>query len=129
MMSIIHILIIVLPVVFIGLAVTFIAKMCGLSPLIYWSIPVGAAIPWVISTLIVVVAASFVEGPGGQAAAMIGLFPIFAIFGFIFIGIIISFFIGPHIPAWPRFIWSMGVSAIPALLLTAYLLYVIFSEG
>lgn len=84
--------------ILIGLGLTVFAKWRGISPLSFWIVPIGASIPWLLSTILVMIASSFVEQKNGrEAAPMAAMFPIFGIFLSFFIGIIVSFLLVPEI--------------------------------
>jgi hypothetical protein len=122
-----QLLFLAMPFVIFGLVVTFIAHWRGIPILSYWSGPLGAAIPWVLATLTIIIAADFVKGPRGQAAAMIGLFPMFGTIGVFLLGTIVSIFIGPQVPKKTRFFRALYASAVPAILGVVFLLYIMFS--
>lgn len=106
----------------IGIGATLFAKWRGISPLSFWIVPFGASIPWLLSTILVLIASTFVEPKdGAEAAPMAALFPFFGMFGFFFLGFIISFFIDPRIVFKQRFFWSVIFSGTLAILVGAYL--------
>lgn len=109
-------------VIFIGIGLTVLAKWRGTSPLSFWIVPFGASIPWLLATILVLIASSFVEPKyGSEAAPMAAMFPLFGIFLSFFFGIIVSFLLGPETAFKQRFIWSVLTSGILALLVGGYL--------
>jgi peptidoglycan/LPS O-acetylase OafA/YrhL len=108
--------------ILIGLGLTFIAKWRGISPLSFWIVPIATCLPWFLATILVMIASSFEEPRfGNEAAPMAALFPLFGMFGFFFIGIIISFVLEPKIQIKQRIFWPMLISGVLALIVGGFI--------
>jgi hypothetical protein len=89
-----------------------------------WAAVVGAVIPWLISTLVVVFSANFLPAKQQQAGVMAGLFPMLGTLGVIVVSSLVSLFLRPELEWKWRLQWFAIVSAVPAALLTAGILAV-----
>lgn len=91
---------------------TMMALGLGIPPLEFWTVPVAAGLPWAALLGAIFAYASFLRGDSQSAAIMGGLFPLFGLVGFTGLGILFSFFLGPHIPLGPRILWALGASGL-----------------
>jgi predicted anti-sigma-YlaC factor YlaD len=105
-----------------------IARWRGIGLSAFWATPLGAVTPWLIATAVALVASFFVRGERSQAAGMSVLMPMLATMAVFIVACVVSLFLSP---AWlnvPRFKWAFIVSAIPAFVCVAYLVYVMFFD-
>lgn len=101
---------------------TFLAKLRGISPLSFWIVPVATSVPWLLATILVMIASSLEEPRfGNEAAPMVALFPLFGMFGFFFIGIIISFVLEPKMPIKQRIFWPILISGVLAFIVGGFI--------
>lgn len=128
MASITQIFLLCVPVLlFIGFF-TLSGSWRGLAPLVFWSLPLGAAAPWFFATLTVLCFSMFASDKKAQAAGMSVLFPMLGMLCILMLSPFLSLFIALEASAYSRFLWATVISGVPALLLTGYLLYLMMFE-
>jgi MFS family permease len=95
----------------------------------FWGGILGAVGPWVVATLVVLVASTFVPKALQQAAGMAVLFPMIATVGVALISPLVSAFLRKDAVWTWKLKWFAVVSAVPAILMTAALLYTFIRDS
>ncbi|MFN0118002.1 MAG: hypothetical protein ACKVQC_06925 [Elusimicrobiota bacterium] len=114
---------------FVSFILSALASGKGIPLAKYWVVPLAAILPWIIIECVVLVWINFEKNQSrAQAMAMSGLFPLFGLFGSLIMGAIISFFVSPTASIRTRFLWSGGISLVPALVLGILLVYVFLKK-
>lgn len=104
------------------------AARCGFSLVSYWAMPLGAAVPWLfLLTGLVLIGTNEADPSRRQAVAMAGLFPLGALAVLFTVSLVLGLFVSRSGSPANRFLWGCGVSAIPAVGMSAWLLRAIFS--
>lgn len=110
-----------------GLGLMLIAHWQRLSLWSYWVVPLGAILPWLLATALLLFSLTFVQDAARkQAAIMAGLFPILDSIGCFLLGTVISLLMDPEVTARTRFIGAFTISGGAAVVFLFPLLYVIF---
>jgi len=96
---------------------------------LFWGGSMAIMAPWIASTFVVVIASLFVPAKLQTAAGMVGMFPALAFCFTAVLAPIISLFASSQVDVAERVKWFAGISSIPAVLLTGFLIYIMIVDS
>ncbi len=111
-----------------ALGLSLIAHWRRISLWSYWAVPLGAILPWLLVTALLLFRISFIQDADTkQAAIMTALFPILGSMGCLLLSLVISLFVDPAVTAKSRFISSFAISGGAGVVFLSPVLYAVFT--
>lgn len=95
----------------------------------YWTVPIAAGAPWLLTVVFAVMLSSFEADPSrGQALLMSAMWPMFGLITSFGMAMFASFFVPQSVTISSRALYSGAISGIPAICTIGFFIYLFLGK-